>query len=111
MSSFDGGMFAVFDHALAICFAKLVRFGLLAAFFRMRNSPCCLTLPAEVGLCVALNVVQVGHMFLNGGSTEPSRAIYFFPGFKWSGMSGSSPTAFSWPCRSSVIFLRRLISC
>ena len=81
-------------------------------FFLILNSPYCLTLPAEVGLWVALNVVQAGHMFLKvGKNVLPSGASYLnLPMRKWSGISGSPPAARIWLYKSSVMPLSLLIS-
>ena len=49
-------------------------------------------------------------MFLKGGRREPSSAICFLPGCKWSGISGSSPTAFIWVYKLFVISYSLLIS-
>ena len=81
-------------------------------FFLILNSPYCLTLPAEVGLWVALNVVQAGHMFLKvGKNVLPSGASCLnLPIRKWSGISGSPPAARIWLYKSSVMPLSLLIS-
>ena len=81
--------------------------------FLILNSPCCRTLPAEVGLCVALNVVHVGQIFLKvGKNVLPSGASYLnLPALKWSGISGSPPAARIWLYKSSVIPFSLLISC
>ena len=78
----------------------------------MRNSPCWRTRPAEVGLWVALNVVQAGQMFLKGGRYDfPSEARrLLLPGCKWSGISGVPPALRSWLCRLSVMLCSLWIS-